>query len=186
MGWWSYSASRHEEGKNTNSLYEGKIYARITNITQRTSVMVRDYSCNSVTFGRSSSVSLLCQDMLRFNEQRCSSRTFKVLSFSVYHEWAPSGEVRDKLIFSVYWVRFSFLWLVCHAVVADCREIDLFSLSFQTTWWLYSRELFLSFIVPFTWMPITSSRYYFLSEVWIDRLSMPSIDATNSYSHNYT
>ena len=86
----------------TNSLYEGKIYARITNITQRTSVMVRDYSCNSVTFGRSSSVSLLCQDMLRFNEQRCSSRTFKVLSFSVYHEWAPSGEVLDKLVFSVY------------------------------------------------------------------------------------
>ena len=56
-----------------------------------------------------------------------------------------------------------FLWVVCQAVVEDCREIGLFSLSFQTTRWLYSRELFLSFIVPCTWMPAWISSDYFES-----------------------
>ena len=56
----------------------------------------------SITFRSSSSVSLLFQDLLRTNEERCSARTFKVLSFFGYHEWASRGEVRDKLVFSVY------------------------------------------------------------------------------------
>ena len=108
---------------------------------------------------------------------------------------ASSGEVRDKLVLSVYGGRFSFLWLVCHAVVADCREIDLFSLSFQTTWWLYSRELFLSFIVPCTWMPAWYSSDYFESLLlpqW--SLNRPAVNAvqwrhwpspTRIIIHNY-
>ena len=73
-----------------------------------------------------------------------------------------------------------FLWVVCQAVVEDCREIGLFSLSFQTTRWLYSRELFLSFIVPCTWMPAWISSDYFESLLlpqW--RLNRPAANAVH-------